>query len=271
MAAQSGTRDESSLFQSKRNATRFQILIQIVEHQPAINQREIAESVGLTPQAISEYLQGLKERNHVEKHGRGRYEVTKEGVNWLISHTKELQELVEYVDQEILGETKIESAVATEPIENGQTVTLSMRGSRLHATPGEAGNATAVAVTTADQGRAVGVTNVEGIVDYDLGTVRVITVPQVQDGGCDTIDPNRIAAQAEEYERIATIGTEAAIAARLAGVETDLEFGISSGVPEAAMKGLDVMVLAVEDSLTPLLEQLRQKNVSYELVDKAEL
>jgi len=53
MAAQSGTRDESSLFQSKRNATRFQILIQIVEHQPAINQREIAESVGLTPQRVS--------------------------------------------------------------------------------------------------------------------------------------------------------------------------------------------------------------------------
>jgi len=75
----------------------------------------------------------------------------------------------------------------------------------------------------------------------------------------------------DSFGEVTTIGTEAAIAARLAGVETDLEFGISSGVPEAAMKGLDVMVLAVEDSLTPLLEQLRQKNVSYELVDKAEL
>ncbi|EMA59574.1 DUF7839 domain-containing protein [Halorubrum lipolyticum] len=271
MAAQSNTQGGFGVLQSKRSATRFQILVQIVEHQPAINQKEIAKSVGLTPQSISEYLQGLKELGHVEKHGRGRYEVTKEGVNWLIAQTKELQELVEYVDREILGETERESAVATDRIREGESVTLSMRESRLHATPGEAGRVTAVAVTSAEPGRTVGVTNVEGILDYEPGTVWIVTVPSVTDSEYDEIDPDLIADRAARYDRVAALGTEAATAARVAGIETDLEFGVPSGVPEAAMKGLDVMVLAVADELTPLVEQLRQHSIKYELVDRNEL
>lgn len=271
MATQSSVDSGSGIFQSKRSATRFRILIQITEHQPAINQKEIAESVGLTPQAISEYLQELEERGHVEKHGRGRYEVTKGGVDWLISQTKELQALVEYVNREILSGVEVETAIATERIDDGSPVALKMVDGQLHATPGEIGTATAVAVSGADRGREVGVTNFEGVLSYETGQVDILTVPAVQAGGCDEIDPARIAERAEGYDRVAVDGTEATVAARLAEIKAEIGFGVPAAVPEAAMKGLDVLVLAVGDNLTPLIEEVRQEEISYEIIDGTEL
>lgn len=271
MAAERSVDDGSGIFQSKRTATRYRILIQIIEYQPAINQKEIARSVDLTPQAISEYLQDLEECGHVQKHGRGRYEVTKEGVDWLISQTNELQTLVEYVNREILGGVEVETAVAAEPVEEGDPVSLSMRDGRLRARPGEIGTATAVAVSGAERGREVGVTNFEGVLDYDPGTVEIVTVPEVQAGGCDEVDLDRVAARAERGDRTAVAGTEAAVAARVAGLDADIAFGVPSAVTQAAMKGLDVLVLAIDDELTPLIESLRQDGIEYDVTDGTDL
>jgi putative transcriptional regulator len=45
-----------TILRSKREVTRLQILVEIAEHQPAVRQQEIAEKLGVTPQAISEYI-----------------------------------------------------------------------------------------------------------------------------------------------------------------------------------------------------------------------
>ena len=37
-------------------SARFQILVDIAAHQPAIRQQEIAAGLGVTPQAISDYV-----------------------------------------------------------------------------------------------------------------------------------------------------------------------------------------------------------------------
>src|SRR6056297_129830 len=92
----------SDVLQSKRDATRYQILVQIAEHQPAVSQREIAEAIGITSQAVSNYLQELVDQGAVEKHGRGRYEVTKEGVDWLIGRTDDLRSFVEHVSEDVI-------------------------------------------------------------------------------------------------------------------------------------------------------------------------
>ena len=49
----------SSVLQSKRESSRFQILVEIAAHQPNLRQKEVAESLGVTPQAISEYIKEL--------------------------------------------------------------------------------------------------------------------------------------------------------------------------------------------------------------------
>jgi putative transcriptional regulator len=257
----------TGVLRSKRNATRYQILVGIAERQPAVSQQEIAEAIGITSQAVSNYLQELINQGHVEKHGRGRYEVTKEGVDWLISQTDALRSFVQHVSEDVIGQVDVESALATAPIREGERVSLSMRDGYLRATPGDAGSATAVAVTDADADREVGVTDFEGVVDYDLGTVTVVSVPTVRNGGSAEIDASTVAGLAADHDLIAVVGTEAAAVAREANLVPDLQFGTTEGVREAATKGLDVLLLVVAGSLSAHTDKLQDGSIGYEVVD----
>jgi len=262
--------EKFGVLQSKRNATRYQILVQIAERQPAVNQQEIADAIGITAQAVSDYLQDLVGHGYVNKHGRGRYEVTKEGVDWLISQTDELRGFVEHVSEDVIGQVEIETAIATTDIREGETVSLTMRDGVLRAMSGDTGNATAVAVTDAEAGADVGITNFEGVVDYELGTVTIVSVPQVQNGGSSAVDPERVSDLAEQHDLIAVGGVEAIVAADTANLEPDIRFGSSAGVQEAATKGLDILLLTSTDLLSAHTDKLREQNLSYEVVDAAD-
>ncbi|EMA44880.1 DUF7839 domain-containing protein [Halococcus saccharolyticus] len=257
------------VLRSKRNATRYRILTQIAERQPAVSQREVADAIGVTSQAVSDYLKDLIDQDYVEKHGRGRYEVTNEGVDWLMSRTDELREFVDHVATDVIEEVDIDTALATAPITTGETVSRTMREGVMCATPGGTGNATAVAVTDAEAGEDVGITEFAGVLDYDLGMVTVLSVPQIQDGGSAALDPETIADAAADHDLVATAGTEALAAARAADVDPDIRFGTATAVREAATKGLDVCLLAVADQLSAHTGELRDGNVSYEVVDTA--
>jgi len=256
----------SAVLQSKRDATRYQILVEIAKRQPAVSQQEIADVIGVTSQAVSNYLGELVEEGHVEKRGRGRYEVTKEGVDWLISQTDDLRAFTTHVAEEVVGQVDVESALATGDVEEGQRVSLTMRQGLLHATPGEAGDATAVAVTEAAAGQDVGVTDFEGLVDYELGTVTVVAIPAVEDGGSARVDRD-VLAGAAEHDLLAVAGVEAVATAREAGLDPEIRFGTPEAVSEAAMKGLDVFLLVVEAQLSTHTDRLRDGTVAYEVLD----
>ena len=270
MADHADDADEFGVLRSKRNATRYQILVEIAERQPAVNQQEVADAIGITAQAVSDYLQDLVAQDYVTKHGRGRYEVTKEGVDWLISQTDDLRGFVRHVSEDVIGQVEIESALATTDISEGETVSLTMRDGVLRAMAGDTGGATAVAVTDASPGIDVGVTNFEGVVEYDLGAVTAVSIPQVQNGGSQAVDADRIAALATDHDLVAVAGPEAEAAASKADLDPDVRFGSAAAVGEAAAKGLDVLLLSATDALSTHTDALRDQNVSYEVVDAAE-
>lgn len=260
--------EEFGVLQSKRNATRYQILVQIADRQPAVNQQEIADAIGITAQAVSDYLQDLVEHGYVNK--RGRYEVTKEGVDWLISQTDELRHFVEHVSEDVIGQVEVETAIATTEIHEGETVSLTMRGGVLRAISGGTRSATGVAVTNAEAGQDVGVTNFDGVLDYDLGAVTIVPIPRVQDGGSSAVDSNEIAEMAEGHDLIAVGGVEAIAVTETAGLEPDIRFGSTPAVREAATKGLDILLLSSAGVLSTYTDKLREQNLSYEVVDVAD-
>jgi len=262
--------EQAGVLRSKRSATRYQILVRIAERQPAVSQREVADDIGITAQAVSDYLQGLIEEGYVRSPGRGRYEVTKEGVDWLIGRTDELHEFVTHVSEDVIGQVEIETALADAGITEGDTVSLSMRDGVLRATPGTAGSTTAIAVTAAAAGEDVGVTDFEGVLNYELGRVTAISIPRVQDGGSGAVASGTLHDHAPDSGLVAAAGTEALAAARAAGLDPDVRFGSPQAVSEAAVRGLDVLLLAVADELSTHLDRLREDNVSYEVVDPAE-
>jgi Predicted transcriptional regulator len=270
MAGNADGAEESNVLRSKRDATRYQILVEIAERQPAVSQQEVASAIGITSQAVSDYLQDLVKQGFVEKHGRGRYEVTVEGVDWLITQTDSLREFVSHVSEEVIGQVDIEAALATGDIAEGQTVSLSMQNGVLRARPGGGGSVTAVAVTDAVAGQDVGVTDFEGMLDYELGDVTVVSLPAVGDGGSSAIDPESVADYAEDHDLLATAGVEALAAVHGAGLDPDIRFGTPAAVQAAATRGLDVLLLAVTTDLSAHTDRLREQNVSYEMVDAAE-
>ncbi len=259
-------RRELSVLRHKRSATRYRVLVEIAARQPAVSQREIADAIGVTAQAVSEYVGELVELGHVEKEGRGRYRITKEGVDWLLSRTDELQAFTTYVTEEVVGQVDVEAAIATDAVTTDEPVALSMRDGVLHAAPRAGGRASAVAVTDGAPGEAVGVSEFEGLLDYEPGVVTVVAVPAVASADGEP-DPADLETMAEEHALLAVAGVEALAAVRTAGLSADVRFGTPQAVEEAAARGLDVLLVAVQSAISAHTDRLREQNIRYEVVD----
>lgn len=252
------------VLENKRSATRYQVLVEIADRQPAVSQGEIADTIGVTSQAVSDYVRDLIEMGYVEKGGRGRYEVTKEGVDWLISRTDDLETYLERVNSDVLGSVEVDAAIALDDVAEGREVGLVMRDGVLHANPA-GGTATAVTVTSAEAGAAVGVADFEGVVDYDAGTVSVLPVPTVTDG--DPPDPTAVSDHAPDDGLVAVAGTEAYAVVSRSDVNPDIRFGTAEGVAEAGTLGLDVLLVAVTDEIPRHTSKLRDRNVPHRVLD----
>ncbi|WP_134670758.1 DUF7839 domain-containing protein [Halorussus marinus] len=257
----------SDVLENKRAATRFRILAEIAERQPAVSQGEIAEAVGVTSQAVSEYIRALVEDGLVEKEGRSRYSVTKEGVDWLLQEATDVRRYADRVTEDILGSVREEAAIATDDIEEGQTVTLSLSEGLLHASPGETGPATGAATTDAEAGADVGVTGFEGIIDFEPGTVTVYQVPPVRSGGAGATDADALAAACESADLVAATGVEAVVALGRADREPATTFAAGEVAAAAADRGLDAVVVVTADVVGRVTDALRDGNVTYEVSD----
>jgi len=259
----------ADVLENKRAATRFRILVEIAERQPAVSQGEIADAVGVTSQAVSEYIRDLVDDDLVEKEGRSRYRVTKEGVDWLFQEATDVRRFADHVTEDVLGSVQEDAAIATEAVTEGERVTLSLRDGLLHATPGEEGPATGVASTDAAAGEDVGVTGFEGVIDLEPGEVTVLQVPPVRSGGSERVDGDRLAAATADAALVTAAGVEAVVALRSIDREPDTVFAPGEVAADAASRGLGAVVVATTDTVGRVTDALRDANVAYEVSDAA--
>jgi putative transcriptional regulator len=248
---------------NKRTATRFRILVEIADRQPAVSQGEIADAVGVTSQAVSEYIRELVEDGYVKKEGRSRYRVTKEGVDWLFQAASDVRRYTDHVTEDVLGGVQEDAAIADESIESGETVTLSMSEGLLHARPGEHGAATGRATGAADAGEVVGVTGFEGVIEFEPGHVHVRSVPPVRSG--TLTDVSTIETALEDADLVLAAGVEAVAVLRAADHEPAVYFAAGEAAAEAAGRGLDVLVVATTDAVGRVTDALRDADVAYDV------
>lgn len=253
----------SDALANKRTASRFRILAEIADRQPAVSQGEIADAVGVTSQAVSEYIRELVDDGFVEKEGRSRYRVTKEGVDWLFREAKSLRRYVDHVTDDVLESLQEDAAIAVEEIEAGDTVSLSIQNGSLHAAPGEQGPATGVATTDAEADTDVGVTGFEGVIDMAPGTVTVYEVPPVRAGGSRGTDEATLTSACEDAALVVASGIEAVVALRKIDYPPAVAAAAGEVAAEAAGRGQDVVVAVTRDDVGRVTDSLRDGDTEY--------
>ncbi|MEF8777662.1 MAG: MarR family transcriptional regulator [Natronomonas sp.] len=250
---------------NKRAATKFRVLVEIAERQPAVNQGEIAEAVGVTSQAVSEYIRELVDEGFVEKEARSRYRVTKQGVDWLFQQASGVRRFADHVTEDVLGSMQEDAAFAMDDIESGETVSLFIQDGLLHAEPGDEGPATGVATTDAEAGSVVGVTGFAGIIELDPGDVTVFQIPPIRSKTPQGSEA--VAEAAAGANLVAAAGVEAVATLRDSGTEPGTTFAAGAVAADAAGRGLDVVVVATTDLAGRVTDALRDAGLAYEVDD----
>jgi putative transcriptional regulator len=257
----------AQILKSKNLATKFQIMVEIAAHQPNIQQKDIAPRLGITSQAVSEYVKELIKGGWLSSEGRSRYKVTKEGVDWILQMSRQLHSYAWFVSKAV-ADISTTTAIADSDLSVGQPASLYMKDGLLFASDG-IGNkgAKGIAVTEAEKGQDVGIRNVEGVIKLEPAEVMIGKVPNVQDGGSRSTDLARLEKEIKEAGLVGAMGTEALVALRKMGVKPDYVHGVREAAIEAAYCGLPFLVVCSEDKVSILVQRLEEEDLSYQVID----
>ncbi len=254
------------ILRSKKESTRFHILVEIASHQPDVRQKEIANKIGITPQAVSEYIKELVSEGLLFSDGRVRYRVTKKGVEWVLERATEMKKYARYVMEDIVSHVSVATAIAKENFKKGQAVSLVMDNGLLYASSGE-GDVTGTTISDAKEGEDVGVTDLKGMIGLPEVSITICKVPRVERGGSRNVDLQALKKHSKGKPYIAAIGVEALISLRKINIQPNILFGAKESVVEAAFHGLSSVVVSVDEEVPSLLNRLEAEGLSYEVVD----
>jgi putative transcriptional regulator len=255
-----------SILRSKREVSRLQILVEIAEHQPAVRQQEIAEKMGVTPQAISEYIREMVDEGMVSASGRGNYEVTKSGIEWVLANAESLETYARHIRRDIIQQVSVWAAIAAENLKAGDEVGMYMKDGFLYAGKSPLA-AMGTVVAGAKAGEDVGVARLNGIIDHHEGIVHVCKVPRIQHGGSRKVKKDELLKITGGAGLVAAVGLEAWIALNAAGRKPDLFFGAREGVIEAAFHGIECAIVIVDEEFTDFLKRLESVELQYVIHD----
>jgi putative transcriptional regulator len=251
------------VLRNKNLTTRFQILVEIADKGPDIQQREIARELDITPQAVSDYIAQLINEGMLTALGRSSYRLTNEGVNWVI---KSLNELSSYntLIQRAVNNISICAALAEEDFSQNQQVSLVMKDGLLYASPKVDNGATGYTVSAAMAGEDVGISGVKGIVPLKTGNVTILKIPDISRGGSRKVDYKALKKYADAGDMVVGLGLESYAALRKSGIDF-YRYGAVEAAVEAARTGLNPFVVCVEGALNELIIRLEQEKIHYKL------
>jgi len=257
----------AQILKSKNLATKFQIMVEIAAHQPNVQQKDIAPRLGVTSQAVSEYIRELIKDGWLSSEGRSRYRVTKEGVDWILQMSRQLHSYAWSVSK-VVADISTTTAIADSDLSPGQPTSLYMKDGLLFASRIVRGKgAKGTTVTEAKKGQDVGIRNIEGVIKLEPAGVMIGRVPNVQDGGSRSTNLARLEKEIKKARLVGALGTEALLALRQIGAKPDYVHGVGEAAIEAAYCGLPSLVVCVDDKVSIFVQRLEEENLDYSIVD----
>lgn len=254
-----------AVLEKKREVTRFQILVEVAAGQPQVKQSHVADRLGITPQAVSEYIKDLVTDGMITSSGRGQYSVTPLGVEAIIDGANELKDYSDHVLKNVVGQVSVWAALALDDIRKDADVCLAMKDGILYASARKDNGACGVALNDANAGEDVGVTGLKGVIPLKRETVRVVRVPVILSGGSRAVDISRLRDSLDGI--VAVSGIEALAALKAANIEPDIFFGAQGAIVEAAIKGVRGTLVVSEDIAPDAIQRLEAADVEYKVID----
>jgi putative transcriptional regulator len=260
-------KNPSNLLRNKGESTEFQILLEVFKSQPHVKQKDVADAVGITIQAVSKHFKKLVREGFLDVGSeRADYRLTSKATDKLDTYLKNLSS---YTDR-IKNELKIERllpALATQPVKQGETMGIIMKEGVLYAVSPENPEAKAqgIAAQDAQPYEDVGLRDVKGKVKTRQGKVVMVRLPSTSEGGSRAVDLAKIRRFYEEFhpDRIGVVGVVGRAVLNKLGLKADLDFGITRATALAAERGLNVFVVVVGRMVNRVIEEIDTTNVKH--------
>ena len=256
------------IFKKKGELTRFQILGEIARNEPHLRQKDIANKLGITIQAVSENIKSLVEEGYVESGGgRFRYKITKKGIERIKREALALRNYSEEVLETMNSYKSVWPAIAEEDLESGEEVGLYMHDGTLYASKKEA-NAHAEVLSSALAGEDVALIGLGGTIELKPGNVVILVLPTINQGGSRSSDLDKIIEVYKRgFDRVGIMGTVSRALVDKLEINIDFEFATPQSTVAAAKRGLDVLVFAVGKMKNSITRRLDEEGIQYTLED----
>ena len=230
-------------FKKRGALTHFQILSEISKQDPHLKQKDLADKLGITIQAVSENIKILIKLGYItSKDGRSPYKITQAGIDKVKKDAITLRKYSDSVLETMNYYKTIWPAIAKEKLEKDDIVGLFMEDGILYAHKKEE-NATGIVLEDAEKNMDVSLTNLTGIIDMDVGEVTVITVPPIKDGGSKASDLDLIkniykkgTNTGKKIDKIAVAGTVSRAIVNKLNLKIDIEYAAAHATANAARK-----------------------------------
>jgi putative transcriptional regulator len=142
-----------------------------------------------------------------------------------------------------------------------------MENGILYAT-NEKTSASAEVLKDALKGEDVALTRLNGTIELKNGTVTIIKLPTVIQGGSRASDIPKIQKIHQKgFDRVGIMGTISRAVTQKMGISPDFEFATPYATVAAAKKGLNVLVLAVGNMTKSITRELDEEGIQYTVED----
>ncbi|HJJ56532.1 MAG TPA: Crp/Fnr family transcriptional regulator, partial [Methanocorpusculum sp.] len=222
------------------------------------------DKLGVTPQAISEYIRYLSDNQYIKAEGRGRYYITPKGVEVILNYSEIFESYSRYIRKEVVHPIYISAAIADTDLTVNDKVGIYMKNGLLYAGK-HSQSAMGYTINDAKKGMDVGISQVSGIIDHRIGTVYISKVPRIRDGGSKRISQTKLKDICKKVDFIGAVGLEAYLSLKNTNINPDVFFGAREGVIEAAFHGLNCLILIVDDEFVDFLKRLESLKISYNI------
>lgn len=256
------------VFKKKGELTRFQILAEIAKNQPHLRQKDIAEKLGITVQAVSENIKSLTDEGFVEiREDTVRYHITKRGIEKLKKEAVDLRKYAEQVVETMNTYKSIWPAIAESELKTGEEVWLKMENGTLYATKNKT-SAKAEVLQGGLKGEDIALTKLEGTIELKTGNVTIIRLPTINQGGSRICNLDKILEIYKGgFDRVGVMGTISKAVTDKLNISPDFEFATPYATIAASKRGLNVLVFAVGKMTNTITKKLDEEGIHYILKD----